>query len=65
MFVVMSMEEYKETERKKEKMKDIRRLAKDILIEHSKDKSDWSKPSDMDETMTLDEAQLLLKRILE
>lgn len=64
MMVTMSMEEYKSLDGKAEKLKSIRRLAKDIIAEHGKE-TDWPKWSDLKETMTLDEAHLLLKKILE
>ena len=62
--VIMSLEEYKDMEHKERQLQLIKRLARDILIEHTEDHSDWSKPDDMTETMNLDEAKLLLGRIL-
>ena len=46
---------YKSLDGKAEKLKSIRRLAKDIIAEHGKE-TDWPKWSDLKETMTLDEA---------
>ena len=62
--IIMSLEEYKEMEQKENQLHVIKRLARDILIEHTAEHSDWSKPDDMIETMNLDEAKLLLSRIL-
>lgn len=64
MYVTMSMEEYRSLETKADNLMEIRRLARNILIDHC-DKNDWAKWNDMTETMSLEETQVLMKKILE
>ena len=64
MMVTMCMEEYKRLEAQEAKLRSVKKMAKDILSEHCEDK-DWCKWSELKEALTLDESQLLMKKILE
>lgn len=62
MNVVMTMEEYKDLEQRAAKLQSVKRVAKDILVEHVG--HDWAKLDELQEPLTMDECKLLLGRIL-
>lgn len=61
--ITMSMEEYKDLEQKAEKLQTIKRHARNILTEHTK--NDWAKANDLEDTLSREESIKLLAVILE
>ena len=62
MLVTMSMEEYQNLSESAEKLQKVKKIARNILVEHTQD--DWSKVEDLNEALTYDESVALLESIL-